>query len=52
MEEIMKERDQLLYEREVKEEQLYMDFVMETRSQFNKITEQEFNEYKEDQKKK
>lgn len=42
----------MLYEREVKEEQLYLDFVMETRRQFNKITEQEFNEYKEDQKKK
>lgn len=39
-------------EMEIKEEQLYMDLVMETRRQFGKITEQEFNDYKEEQKKK
>jgi hypothetical protein len=40
-------------ERELKEEQLYMDLVMETRRDFGKgVTEAEYLEYKEEQKKK
>lgn len=42
----------MMYEKEIKEEQAYIDLVMETRRQFGKITEAEYTEYKEEQKKK